>query len=79
MVPLLLYADDLSLMSERAAGLQKQLNALLSFCEESQLTVNLSKTKVVVDKMTCQALCSMVQLWRAMSTSLGFRVYNSKP
>ena len=48
MVPLLLYADDLILMSESAAGLQKQLDALASFCEESQLTVNLSKTKVVV-------------------------------
>ena len=44
MVPLLLYADDLILMSESAAGLQKQLDALASFCEERQLTVNLSKT-----------------------------------
>ena len=35
-------------MSENAAGLQKQLDALASFCEERQLTVNLSKTKVVV-------------------------------
>ena len=48
MVPLLLHADDLILMSESAAGLQKQLDALASFCEERQLTVNLSKTKVVV-------------------------------
>ena len=35
-------------MSESAAGLQKQLDALGSFCEVRQLTVNLSKTKVVV-------------------------------
>ena len=48
MVPLLLYADDLILMSENAAGLQKQLDALASFCEERQLTANLSKTKVIV-------------------------------
>ncbi len=48
MVLLLLYADDLILMSERASGLQKQLDALASFCEQRQLTVNLSKTKVVV-------------------------------
>ena len=48
MVPLLLYADDLMLMSESMAGLQKQLNAPASFCEQRQLTVNLSKTKVVV-------------------------------
>ena len=33
MVPLLLYADDLVLMSESAAGLQQQLDALASFCE----------------------------------------------
>ena len=48
MTPLLLYADDLTLMSESASGLQKQLDALASFCEQRQLTVNLSKTKVVV-------------------------------
>ena len=48
LVPLLLYADDLILISESAAGLQKQLDALASFCEECQLTVNLSKTMVVV-------------------------------
>ena len=44
MVPLLLYADNLFLMSESASGLQKQLDALASFCEQRQLTVNLSKT-----------------------------------
>ena len=38
------------LMSESATGLQKQLYALASFCEERQLTVNLSKTKVVVSE-----------------------------
>ena len=41
MVPLLLYADDLILMSESAEGLQKQMDALASFCEQRQLTVNL--------------------------------------
>ena len=34
MVPLLLYADDLILMSESAAGLQQQLDALASFCKQ---------------------------------------------
>ena len=48
LVPLLLYADDLILMSTTAVGLQKQLDALASFCDQRQLTVNLSKTKVVV-------------------------------
>ena len=48
LVPSLLYADDLISMNETAAGLQEQLDALASFCEERQLTVNLSKTKVVL-------------------------------
>ena len=48
LVPLLLYADDLMLMSTTAAGLQKQLDALASFCDQCQLTVNLSTTKIVV-------------------------------
>ena len=58
-VPLLLYAesDDLVLMSESAAGLQKQLDALASFCEQRQLTVNLSKTKVEVFKTQQSAVC----------------------
>ena len=34
LVPLLLYADDLILMSTSAAGLQKQLDALASFCDQ---------------------------------------------
>lgn len=48
LVPLLLYADDLMLLSTTAAGLQKQLDALASFCDQRQLTVNLSTTKIVV-------------------------------
>ena len=47
LVPLLLYADDLTIMSTTPAGLQRQLNALQLFCEQRQLTVNLTKTKVV--------------------------------
>ena len=54
-MPLLLYIysdhdDDLILMSTTAAGLQKQLGALASFCDQSQLAVNLSKRKVVVSE-----------------------------
>ena len=48
LVPLLLYADDLILISTSAAGLQRQLDALQGFCQQRQLTVNLTKTKVVV-------------------------------
>jgi hypothetical protein len=57
-VHLLLYADDLALMSHTLAGLQKQLDILQAFCCERQLTVNVKKTKVVVfeaRKSVCQA------------------------
>ena len=59
-MPLLLYADDLILMSESASGLQKQLDALASFCEQRQLTVNLSKTKVVVFEARQSDVCGFV-------------------
>ena len=48
LVPLLLYADDLILISTTAKGLQRQLDALASFCHSRQLDVNHSKTKVVI-------------------------------
>ncbi len=57
-VRLLLYADDLALMSHTPAGLQKQLDVLQAFCYERQLTMNVKKTKVVVfetRKFVCQA------------------------
>jgi hypothetical protein len=57
-VRLLLYVDDLALMSHTPAGLQKQLDVLQAFCYERQLIVNVKKTKVVVfeaRKSVCQA------------------------
>ncbi len=57
-VRLLLYVDDLALMSHTHAGLQKQLDVLQTFCCECQLTMNVKKTKVVVfeaRKSVCQA------------------------
>jgi len=54
LAPLLLYADDLILKSTSPEGLQRQLDALGSFCEQRQLTVNLSKTKIVI----CEARMS---------------------
>jgi len=55
-VPLLLYADDLILMST-AAGLQKQSDALASLCDKRQLPVNLSKTKtrIIEARHSCVA------------------------
>ena len=53
LVPLLLYADDLVLMSTSKEGLQRQIDALADFCAGRQLEVNLSKTKVVVFETRC--------------------------
>ena len=47
-VPLLLYADDLLLLSTSPAGLQRQLNHLEAYSAAWGLTVNAAKTKVVV-------------------------------
>jgi hypothetical protein len=54
-VKLLLYVDDLALMSETPQGLQKQIDALSEFCVERQLVINVSKTKVVVFEKHCSA------------------------
>ena len=44
----LLWADDLVLLSDTAAGLQTQLDGLLQFCTKYLLIVNEMKTKVMV-------------------------------
>jgi hypothetical protein len=44
-VKLLLYADDLVLMSKSLRGLQKQLDELSAFCKERDLTVNVKRPR----------------------------------
>ena len=44
----LLYADDTILFSESVPDLQNMLTTLHPYCQQWQLTVNISKTKVVV-------------------------------
>ena len=46
----LLYADDLVLVSDSVIGLQRLLNKLSLFCDNSGLLVNISKTKTLVFK-----------------------------
>ena len=46
----LLFADDVAMMSDTVVGLQRQLNVLQNYCIDSGLTVNTDKTKVVVFK-----------------------------
>ena len=45
-VPPLLYADDMALLATSAAGLQRQLDLLHTYCQRWGLTVNTDKTKV---------------------------------
>jgi hypothetical protein len=47
-VPCLLFADDLVLLSSTRAGLQAMLGTLKRFSRRTGLTVNRSKTKVVI-------------------------------
>jgi hypothetical protein len=45
---ILLFADDIALLSDTPGGLQIQLNALKSCCERLKLTVNRNKSKIMV-------------------------------
>ena len=45
---LLLYADDIILFSKNAEGLQESLNVLAEYCDRWKLTVNSTKTKVMI-------------------------------
>ena len=51
-VPMLLYADDLLLMSTSPQGLQTYLDNLKTFCDSSQLRVNLTKTQIVISQQS---------------------------
>ncbi len=79
LIPLLLCADDLIIMSATAAGLQEQLDALQQFCHQRQLSVNLAKTKVVTfgSKAACQTfMFNSNEVERVSHTSiLGFEFH----
>ncbi len=67
--PLLLYADDLILMSTSPEGLQRQLDALASFSSQSTGGGYPSKTKVLIfeaSSLTARRLSSVAQLWSAV-------------
>ena len=44
----LLYADDTIVLAENAEELQLALNALFDYCQTWHLTVNTTKTKIVI-------------------------------
>jgi hypothetical protein len=45
---LLLYADDTIIFAESAEDLQAALNIFEEYCSELKLSINVSKTKIVV-------------------------------
>ena len=47
-LPLLLYADDLAILSHSEEGLQRLMDALEAFCHTKRLTFNIEKTKAMV-------------------------------
>lgn len=48
LIYILLFADDVVLLSSSLEGLQRQMDALALFCDLQQLAVNLGKTKVMI-------------------------------
>ena len=47
-VKLLLYADDLILISQTTHGLREHLRALEHFCQEAGMQMSVSKTKIMI-------------------------------
>ena len=43
-----MYTDDIALIADTSAELQRKLKALESFCEKWGMEVNLVKTKIIV-------------------------------
>ncbi len=59
---LLLYADDLVLLSASREGLQNQLSTLHSFCSDRRLTVNVAKTKMMLFEKRRTDCCAVKTL-----------------
>ena len=47
-INMLMYADDLIILSDSKAGLQKQLDKLENYCSKWKLKINNKKTKVII-------------------------------
>ena len=65
LIKCLMYADDIVLLSSSQRGIQKQLNILDKYCEEWQLNLNVSKTKIMIiakNKITAKLVYRDTQL-----------------
>ena len=47
-IPILMYADDVVLLSQSESGLNRALNLLYIYCKKWKLEINTSKTKVMI-------------------------------
>ena len=47
-IKILLYADDIVILSDSPVGLQKMIDCLHNYCKQWCLTVNLNKSKIIV-------------------------------
>ena len=47
-IPVLMYADDIIILSQSEKGLQVALNNLSAYCSRWKLTINIKKTKIIV-------------------------------
>ena len=47
-IPLLMYADDIVLLSKSQKGLQCALNVLSLYCHKWKLSINMKKTKIMI-------------------------------
>ena len=53
-IRLLMFADDIVLLTDSAEGLQNSINRLVEFCNGWDLSINIEKTKVLIfNKPTC--------------------------
>ena len=55
-IPILLYTDDIALITESLEGFQCHLDTLHSFAQDSELLVDIGKTKLMVFNTTSQFL-----------------------
>ena len=56
LISILLFIDDVVLLTSTLEGLQRELDALVTFCDPQELTVNLGKTKVMISNCSNKTL-----------------------
>ena len=65
---LMLFADDVLLLSDTVVGLQRQLSISEYFCDDYHVEVNTTKTKVVVFKN--RGNLARTEIWKYIGTDL---------